>query len=166
MATNKKPRKRYRPKPINCNTIGFAMESVATLSSMHSDYLLNLKIKNSEAMVALMRGTATKADMDTLIAMSNIVEALHSMGFGKEYQDVCVEGRYAILSVIYRAVDKLKFVLTASEIKALNTLMELHDAQFEVITVRDVEKALQIAKRKIRQNDAIKLPKLPEELRT
>ena len=165
MATNKKPRKRYQPRPINYNPMGFAMESVATLNSMHSDYLLNLKIKNSMAMTALMRGAATKADMDTLIGMSNIVEALHELGFGKEYQDVCIEGRYAILSIVHKAVDKLRFVPNASEIKALNTLMELHDAQFDIITVRDVERALSLARRKINSKAAIKLPKLPEELR-
>lgn len=36
------------------------------------------------------------------------------------------------------------FILRSSEMNALNTIMELHDAQMEVITIKDLEKALEI----------------------
>ena len=77
-------RSKYRPKGVRLDTIGYVMESLKPVAK-HESYLLDLKIKNSEAMVALMRGSAVKGDMDTLIAMSNIVEALYQLGFGAEY---------------------------------------------------------------------------------
>jgi hypothetical protein len=41
--------------------------------------------------------------------------------------------------------------------------MELHDAQMDVITVRDIEKALALVKFKIQYDeDTIKLAKVPE----
>lgn len=166
MPKSAKPRKPYRPKQIMLNTMEYAKENVATLSSYHSSYLLNLKIKNSGAMVALMRGNARKQDMDTLIAMSNIVEALWEMGFGKEYENICVEGCYALLSIIYRATEHGRFTPKAEEIKQLNMLMELHDAQMDTITVRDIEKAISLAKRKLKENkDIIRLPAVPEHLK-
>jgi hypothetical protein len=129
----------------------------------HENFLLDLKIKNSESMVSLMQGRAIKADMDILIAMSNVTEALQQMGFGKDYQDVCVDGRFAILTIIERARQYGRFTPTGPEIQLLNLLMELHDAQMDVITVRDIEKALALVKFKIQYDrDTIKLAKVPE----
>lgn len=155
-------RSKYRPKPVLANPLGYVLESMTPVTK-HDNFLLDLKIKNSEAMVALMQGHATKADMDILIAMSNVTEALHQMGFGAEYQDVCVGGRAAILSVISRAGKHGRFTPTGPEIQLLNLLMELHDAQMDVITVRDIEKALALVKFKIQYDkDTIKLARVPE----
>ena len=158
-------RSKYRPKPVLANPVAYVLESIKPVSQ-HDTYLIDLKIKHSQAMVALLNGTATKSDMDMLIGMSNMTEALHQMGFGKEYQDVCVDGRFAILSIVDRAKTHNRFTPTGPEIQMLNLLMELHDAQMEVITVRDAEKALALASHKIAHSkNTIKLPPIPETLK-
>lgn len=134
-------RSKYRPRPVLVNPVAYVIESM-TPAAQHDGFLTDLKIKNSQAMLALLRGTATKSDIDTLIAMSNMTEALQRMGFGKEYRDVLVAGRAAVLGVVQRAKKHGRFTPTGMEIQELNMLMELHDAQFDVITVRDVEKAI------------------------
>lgn len=154
-------RSKYRPKPQLPNPLNYVMESHRRITD-HAGFLLDLRIKNSGAMVDLMQGKATRQSMDTLIAMSNVTEALHQMGFGDDYQDVCIDGRYAILKILDRAGDKGKFTPTGEEIRMLNKLMELHDAQMDVVTVRDVEKALAMVKYKIQyQKDLIKVSSLP-----
>ena len=150
-------RSSYRPKGRLQNPVAYVMESLKRVAS-HESYLLDLKIKNSQAMLALMRGDATKRDMDTLIAMSNIVEALYRLGFGSEYKDVAIAGRDAILNIVHRASHTGRFVPTAEQIKALQTLMELHDAQMEVITIKDMDRALALAKSEIVNKKAIALP--------
>lgn len=152
-------RSKYRPKGVRLDTIGYVMESLKPVAK-HESYLLDLKIKNSEAMVALMRGSAVKGDMDTLIAMSNIVEALYQLGFGAEYKDVAIDGREALLQIIYRAVTTKRFVPTAEQIKALQELMELHDAQMDVITIKDMERALAFANTQFANKKMTVLPKL------
>lgn len=157
-------RSKYRPKPVLVNPLGYVLESMTPVTK-HENFLLDLKIKNSEAMVSLMQGRATKADMDILIAMSNVTEALHQMGFGAEYQDVCVGGRAAILSIVSRAGKHGRFTPTGPEIQLLNLLMELHDAQMDIVTVRDIEKALALVKFKIQYDkDTVKLAQIPETL--
>lgn len=158
-------RSKYRPKGIRVDTIGYVMESIKPVA-YHESYLLDLKIKNSEAMVSLMQGTATKKDMDVLIAMSNIVESLWHLGFGTEYKEVAVEGRIAILNIVNRAVFTKRFVPTGEQIKALQMLMELHDAQMDVITIKDMERALAYANEQFRQKRATLLPAVPEETPT
>ena len=157
-------RSKYRPRRVLLDTMAFVQESLTPVAK-HDSYLLDMKIVNSMAMASLMKGTATKRDMDVLVAMSNIVEALYELGFGRQYQDVATEGRYAILSIVYRAVERLRFVPTGEDIKRLNTLMELHDAQMDVITIADMERAIALAKRRIAAKDSVALPPVPEVLR-
>lgn len=150
-------RSKYRPKPVVRDTLAYVKENLTPITC-HENYLIDLKIRNSASMVALLRGEATKLDLDNLIAMSNITEVLQRMGFGKEYEDVTVNGRTAILNIVHRAVTTKRFVPTGPQIKDLNLLMELHDAQMEVITVKDMENALKLATNLLRSGRATKLP--------
>jgi hypothetical protein len=153
---------KYKPKPVLQNPLGYVLDGIAPITA-HNNYLVELQLKNSSAMVNLLQGRATKDDMNIIIAMSNMVEALCELGFGKEYANVAVDGREAIISIVYRAVDKLRFVPTGPEIQALNTLMELHDEQMQIITVRDMDKAIANSKEKLRNKRATVLPD-PKEL--
>lgn len=157
-------RSKYRPKHVLVNPVAYAVESVSTVAS-HKKFLLELKIKNSQAMYALTHGKATKADMDMLIAMSNMTEALHGLGFGEEYKEVCIGGREALISIAYRAKEHGRFTPTGPEIQALQLLMELHDAQMDVITVKDIERAIAVVEGKLaRDKDTIRLPAAPAAL--
>ena len=137
-------RSKYRPKPVIQNPLAYVLESMKPITE-HDSYWLDLRIRNSQAMAALFRGEAVKPDMDTLIAMHNICEALWQMGIGREYSDVLTRGKAALLDVCRRP----RFVLRAPEMQALNDLMELHDAQMEISTIRDLERALAIARNQI-----------------
>lgn len=163
MPSNKKPRKAYRPKRVLADPMSYVRESLVPIAA-HDSYLLDLKIRNSLAISTLLRGGAKKGDMDMLIAMSNIVEALCALGFGDEHNAIAVDGRDAILRIVFRAVEKLRFTPTGPEIAALNTLMELHDAQMAVINIRDMERALAYAKAQMRNKNMIKLPPIPAAL--
>jgi hypothetical protein len=154
---------KYKPKPVLQNPLGFVLDSIAPITA-HSGYLVELQLKNSNAMLNLMQGRATKQDMNMIIAMSNIVEALCDLGFGKQYASVAVDGREAIIGIVMRAVDKLRFVPTGPEIQALNTLMELHDEQMQIITVGDMDRAIAHAKELLRNKRATVLPEPPKEI--
>lgn len=148
---------KYKPKPVLQNPLGFVLENITPITQ-HEDYLLNLQLKNSSAMERLLKGKANKQDMNTMIAMSNITEMLQEMGFGKDYKDVCVDGREALIGIVMRAIKIKRFTPTGVEIQQLNTLMELHDAQMEIITVKDIDEAIKLAKRKISHKQATVLP--------
>ena len=136
-------RSKYRPKGIIMNPIAYVMESMTPVAR-HDSYLIDLKIKNHSSMANLTKGQAVRADIDILIAMANICEALYRMGFGTEYEDVVRYGSDALYAVGRRGAQTGRFILRAEEMTALNTLMELHDAQMDVITIKDMEKAFKI----------------------
>ena len=143
-------RSKYRPKKVLVNPLGYVLEGMTSVAK-HDSFLIDLKIKNHFSMTSLTQGKATREDMDKLISMSNITEALHRMGFGADYKDVLQEGSSALLAIARRGAESNRFILWSTEMKALNTLMELHDAQMEVITVKDMEKAVALVENERKQ---------------
>ena len=145
-----KPRKKYKPKYVIVDLVGHLKYSIKPLVK-HDSYVIDLKLRNHAAMLALTQGRATKQDIDVLIPMSNTVEALRRMGIGKgEYDDAIQAGLAALWEVSRRGAEVGRFVLRAQEMAALNTLMDVHDAQMDVISVRELELAREIIHREYR----------------
>lgn len=132
------------------NPIAYVMESMTPVAK-HDTYLVDLKIRNHMAMTNLTQGRATRNDMDDLIAMGNVTEALSRLGFGKEHGDITQDGLNALHAVGKRGVESGRFILRSEEMSALNTLMELHDAQMDVITIKDMERGLKLVDEEFRQ---------------
>jgi len=130
--------------------MGYVMESMTPIAAMDK-YFIELKIKNHLALTRLTKGEADRTDIDTLIASTNVTEALYRLGFGREYGDVVKDGLDALRDVGRRGVETGRFILKSVEMNALNLVMELHDAQLEIITLRDMEKAIELVKEEFRQ---------------
>jgi 5-formyltetrahydrofolate cyclo-ligase len=145
-----KKRSKYRPKGVLINPLAYVLESLKPVKD-HDSYLIDLKIKNHAAMEVLTKGRAMRADMDILINMVNVVEALYRLGFGEDYGDVVQQGLDALHEVGKRGLQTGRFILKAHEMSQLNMIMELHDAQMEVITVKDMEKAVDIVNKEFDQ---------------
>ena len=143
-------RSKYRPKGLIMNPIAYVMESMTPVAK-HNAYLIDLKIRNHMALTNLTQGKAIRTDMDDLIAMGNVTEALSRLGFGKEHSDITKDGLNALHMVCKRGAASSRFILRAEEMGALNTLMELHDAQMDVITVKDMERGLQLVDEEYKQ---------------
>lgn len=150
MATNKKPRKKYRPKPVMLNPIEYAVESVQPITAQEG-YLVDLQIKNQLAFGAAMRGQATRTDLTTLITAHHITEAFWAMGRGREYKDILIRSQVALREVWDRLRDTGRSTLRAPELQAFRDLLELHDAMMEVATVKDMEHVIRWAKDKNRR---------------
>ena len=147
MAGNKKPRKKYRPRPVLLNTMEYAMEGVNLITNQ-GDYLVDLKIKNQLAFGSALTGRASFADLTTLITAHHITEAFWAMGRGREYKDILIRSQVALREVWDRLKDSGRSTLRAPELQALRDLLELHDAMLEVATVNDMEEAIRLAKAK------------------
>lgn len=148
MPKNKKPRKAYKPMRLapGANPLAYVLESLKPVRE-HESYLIGLKMTNHSAMSELTQGRATNVHVGVLIGMSNMIEGLWRLGFGKEYEAILVAGQRALDGVCDRAARTGRYVLTGPEITALNDYMELHDAQMEVVCVKDIERALDLARK-------------------
>ena len=150
-----KKRSKYRPKGVIQNPLAYVLEGMMPLKEHTS--MSMVEIKNHSAMYELIRGQATRKQMDILIAMHNICDALVRQGIGDDYKDCLSRGRKALYDVCCRGATTQKFVCKSEEISALNDLMELHDAQLNVITVKHMERAVQIVQSEIKAKKALEI---------
>ena len=135
-------RSSYRPKPQHPNPVAWLVNGFKPVSQAG---IVNVQIKNHQAIDALRKGVADREDIDTIIAALNIAEALQRRGIGDEYRDELRAAQDALYAAAKRGVDAgYRFVLKAAELNAINLGMEIHDAQVEVTSIATMERAMDI----------------------
>jgi hypothetical protein len=107
---------------------------------------VDLRIKNHLAMESLRLGQATTSDIDTLIGAFNMVEGLCRLrkDFGRDWANEIREGQDALLALSKRGVESGRFICKANELVAMNFVMQVHDAQLDSATVKDLEMAIEV----------------------
>jgi hypothetical protein len=92
--------------------------------------------------------------MDRLISALNVSEALYRLGFGTEYNAELRRGLDALYAVCTRGAPTGRFILRAEEMSALNDAMDLHDAQLDTVTVKDMETAVLMVEAELKSKKA------------
>lgn len=143
-----KPRKKYKPRPVLINPVGYVLEGVRPPDPGLNE-VAALHVANHTAATHLAKGLADRQDMDFLVTMSNMTEVMWRMGFGTGYEDVLKAGQDALIAICQRGKDTNRFIAKGPELTAVNALIELHDAQYSVISVSELAKALHHVKAEI-----------------
>jgi hypothetical protein len=147
-------RSKYKPKGVRLDATTYVLNGFRLVSTTGSA-ALDLKIKNHSALEALRTGQAKRYDLDSIISTLNVSEALSRLGIGHEYTDEIREGQDALLELSRRGINREdRFVAKASELTAINYVMELHDAQLDITTIAQLEKALDIVTNEIKSRKA------------
>lgn len=135
---------------MRVDSVSWVLMGLKPFSSV--DVSTDLRIKNHEAMDTLRRGDATRADIDMLIGVFNITEAYMRLRpeLGADWAEEIQAGQDALHAVGQRGAKSGRFVLKANELTAMNLVMEIHDAQLDNTTVKDMEKALDIVQQEYR----------------
>lgn len=147
-------RSKYKPKGVILDAMSWVKSGMRPVAQT-GDAITTLKLLNHGAMAMLTKGEATRQDLDILISCMNITEAYWRMGIGVKYKEIVRSGLAALRSVGKRGVESGRFILKADEMAALNEAMELHDAQLEVSTVKEMERALDIVIQEIKHKRAV-----------
>jgi hypothetical protein len=149
-----KPRKKYKPKGVRLDATTWVINGFRNISET-GDAVLHLKIKNHESLECLRKGEATRLDIDAIISAFNMAEALARMKIGDDYAAEIKAGQDALLAVAKRGVSRDdRFVLKAEELTAINLVLEIHDAQLEITTIGELEKAMDIVMKEIKMRKA------------
>lgn len=150
-----KKKSKYKPRGIrydNMSWIIAGMKKVGTLPTAG----VALKLKNHAALDSLLLGQGTRAHIDVMIAAVNVCEALVRVrdGLGRDWATEIKAAQDAIFTMGKRGVEKGSFVFTGPEMNAIKLVMDLHDAQLDDCTVREMEQALFIVDEEIRLKKA------------
>ena len=145
-------RSSYRPKPQLPNPVAWLVNGFKPVSQAG---IVNIQIKNHQAIDSLRKGVADREDVDTIIEALNIAEALQRLGIGDEYRQEVRAAQDALYAASRRGIDReYRFVLKAQELAAINLGMEVHDAQLEVTSIHHMEDALNMVRDEIKYRRA------------
>jgi len=143
-------RSKYRPKGVRLDTMEYVKSGIKSFDAV--DVAVNLRIKNHLAIESLRLGQATESDIDALIGAFNMAEALCRLRkeFGRDWSGEIKEGQNALFAMSRRGVETGSFVCKLDELSAMNLVMEIHDAQLDKATVKDLEMAIDIVQEEFR----------------
>ena len=145
-------RSSYRPKPQLPNPVAWLVNGFKPVSQAG---IVNVQIKNHQSIDSLRKGVADREDIDTIIAALNIAEALQRLGIGNEYREEIRAAQDALYAASRRGIDReYRFVLKGQELAAINLGMEVHDAQVEVTSIKQMEDALNMVRDEIKYRRA------------
>lgn len=143
-------RSKYKPKGVRLDNMNYVKSGMKSFDDV--EVAVDLRLKNNLAMESLRLGRATRGDIDVLIAAFNMVEALCRIRreFGRDWSKEISDGQDALLVMSRRGSETSHFICRASELVAMRLVMEIHDAQLDVATVKDVEMAMDIVMEEFR----------------
>lgn len=137
-------RSKYKPKPIRVDVMDYVKSGLKKFDEV--DVAVDLRIRNHHAMEELRLGRATKDDIDIIVGAFNMVEGFIRLrhDLGRDWEKEIRAGQDALLAVGRRGVGTGRFICKAEELVAMNLVMELHDAQLDKVTVKEMEQAMEI----------------------
>lgn len=137
----KKRNKKYRPRPVLQNPLEFVLSGLRPVKDLPGIYL-EVQLKNRQALEQVRKGLATKQDIDMLIGVFNISEALAHFGLGHDWLDEINAAQNDLLELARRGVERnMRFIMTAKQWESLKLVMDLHEEQLANATVYDIERA-------------------------
>lgn len=145
-------RSKYKPKGVRLDVMAWIKQGMQPMAS-HPESI-TLKLKNHAAMDELVKGRGTRDHCDIIICALNMTEALSMLRIGDDYRQDISAGQDALLSMCRRGLERDRFLFTGPELQAVNTAMEVHDAQLDACTVAELERAIDIVKQTVRDKKA------------
>lgn len=146
---------KYRPKGVRLDAMSWVLSGMRPMR-LHDEATM-LRVKNHAAMKDMVEGRATRDTVDVLIAAMNMTEALSLVHheLGADWRPEISAAQEALFNMAQRGVDRGNlFRFTGPELTAMNLAMDIHDAQIDNCTIKELEKAMDLIYKTIRNNKA------------
>lgn len=148
-------RSSYKPKGVRLDAVNWVLSGMRPMR-LHGEATM-LRVKNHAAMKDMVEGRADRNTIDVLIAAMNMTEALSLVRdeLGADWRAEITAAQNALFSMAQRGVDKgNRFLFTGPELTAMNLAMDIHDAQIDNCTIKELEKAMELIHQTIRNKKA------------
>ena len=146
-----KKKSKYKPRGIRLDNLSWIVAGMKKVGALPSAGVA-LKLKNHNSLNMILMGQGTREHVDVLIAAVNMSEALIRIRdeLGVDWKDEIREAQDAIYTMGKRGIEKNSFLFTGPEMTAVKLVMDLHDAQLDDCSVKEMEQALFIVNEEIR----------------
>ena len=141
----------YKPRPVRADNLNWILAGMKKVGSLPTAGVA-LKLKNREALDSILTGHGTKEHVDVLISAVNMSEAMIRIRdeLGMDWKEEIKAAQDAIYTMGKRGIEKNRFAFTGPEMTAVKLVMDLHDAQLDDCSVKEMEQALFIVEEEIR----------------
>lgn len=160
MAANKKPKKKYRPRPVFQDPVAFV---IAGNRPAPQESQLKAKISYHMAMTRITRGEGDAQDWTEIANSVNLSLVLAEMGYGVEYVPQLVKAQGAMILLRDRFKGGGRMVCRADEMAALNEALALHDEQLEIAPLRDIERAVRHVEQQFAKGNFVTLERIKDK---
>lgn len=145
-----KKRSKYRPKGIRLDNLSWVKAGLQRVGTLPQAGVA-LKLKNHEALDSVRTGHANRDHIDVLIAAFNVAEAFLRLNpdLGEPHAADITKAQDALFTMGQRYAKTGSFVFTGPELMAVRYGMEIHDAQLDQCTVREMERAIDFVHKEI-----------------
>lgn len=137
-------RKPFKSKWLRVNPLELVADRIKPVEKQ-DQWALDRKLKQANALAALMRGEAKRAHVSDILATHNMAVALQKYKKGREYEGITDRSANALVSLTDRYAKTGKYLLTGEEMNALRDLVDLHNEQLAICTVGEVDDAYRYA---------------------
>lgn len=146
-----KPRRKYKPKGVRMDALTWVISGFKKVAEV-PDAGTKLMLKNHVSFDEIREGRGDTHHVDNLITMVNCAEALAKRQLGRDWLEEIGQAQDAIYAMAQRGVSGKSFLFTGEELKAVQTIIELHDEQLRNCPVRTLELALEDIEREYKSN--------------
>jgi hypothetical protein len=145
----------YKPKGIRMDNLTWVTAGLRKVGGLPVAGV-ELKLKNHQALEAVLKGQANRAHVDVLIAALNMSEAVYYVNplLGQDWADEIRAAQDAIFTMSRRGIKLGSFVFNASEMAAVKLAMSVHNQQLDDCTVREMEQAIDYVQLRIKNKQA------------
>ena len=158
MSQTKKPRKKaYKPKYSDQPICPMTLVLNKLIPAREIDTINTAKIRCAAIMSEINAGRADRQQFNKIIDASNLVEMLCNMGFGDEHKEIAIRAREALMNIVERAHRIKRFGMNDDERSALNAMLQLHDAQLNVVNCGELKKAVDTVQRRLENGQSLRL---------
>ena len=137
-------RSNYRPRHIRTDALQWVISGMKKVASLTNQNMI-IRTRNRMALDAVLKGKATRDDLDVVIAAANMAQALTKLNLGSDWKDEIDAAHESIVTMCRRGIAHGdRFAFTGPEMATVKLLMDIHDAQLDECTVADMEQGLNI----------------------
>ena len=146
-----KKKSKYKPRGVRYDNLSWILAGMKKVGSLPTAGV-ELKLKNHNSLNMILMGNGTREHVDVLISAVNMSEALIRIRdeLGMDWKDEIKAAQDAIYTMGKRGIERERFAFTGPEMTAVKLVMDLHDAQLDDCSVKEMEQALFIVNEEIR----------------
>jgi hypothetical protein len=156
--------KKNKPRRWAANPMAMyaALNRVTLVKDAGSDNI-HMRIVAHDALDVLRQGKATRGHMQMIVEAANMAETLAIQhNIGRDWLPEISVAQECIRSLAARGAKIGRYVLTGTELNALNLLMQIHDSQLDACTIHTLGLAVDYIRMRIDAKQVTMLPAIKE----